>query len=144
MVGRLIQTAAAASNMKNCTLELGGKSPNIVLEATRARLTVRNGLTNDNASDVSSHCREHCFLFQPQRTLSPMPSLISTLILTQDADLDIAVEQSHHAVFFNQVTCTRILAPTPNPNPDPNPNPRANAAPLVAAHTFRALFMMNL
>jgi len=31
-VGQLIQVAAAESNMKNVTLELGGKSPNIVLD----------------------------------------------------------------------------------------------------------------
>ncbi len=29
-VGQIIQEAAAKSNLKRCTLELGGKSPNIV------------------------------------------------------------------------------------------------------------------
>ena len=52
-VGQLIQVAAAESNMKNVTLELGGKSPNIVLD---------------------------------------------------DADLAHAVEMSHQAIFFNQVS----------------------------------------
>jgi len=41
MVGRLIQTAAAQSNMKNCTLELGGKSPCIILEDTNPRTNPR-------------------------------------------------------------------------------------------------------
>ena len=31
-VGRLVKQACGASNLKRCTLELGGKSPNIVLE----------------------------------------------------------------------------------------------------------------
>ncbi|CAI8027119.1 Aldehyde dehydrogenase, mitochondrial [Geodia barretti] len=50
-VGHLIMQAAGASNLKNVTLELGGKSPNIILE---------------------------------------------------DADLDLAIETSHMALFFNQ------------------------------------------
>lgn len=33
-VGKLVQQAAGASNLKNVTLELGGKSPNIVLKDT--------------------------------------------------------------------------------------------------------------
>ena len=53
-VGHLIMQAAGASNLKNVTLELGGKSPNIVLE---------------------------------------------------DADLDLAIETSHMALFFNQGQC---------------------------------------
>jgi acyl-CoA reductase-like NAD-dependent aldehyde dehydrogenase len=53
-VGKLIMQAAGASNCKAVTLELGGKSPNIVFA---------------------------------------------------DADLDKAVEISHHAIFFNQGQC---------------------------------------
>eukprot|EP00249_Psilotum_nudum_P020551 c27753_g1_i1 orf=334-1848(+) len=54
VVGRLILEAAAKSNLKIVTLELGGKSP---------------------------------------------------LIVCDDADLDVAVELSHHALFFNQGQC---------------------------------------
>eukprot|EP00948_MAST-09A_sp_MAST-9A-sp1_P004222 g4222.t1 len=54
-VGRLVAVAAAQSNLKKVTLELGGKSPCIVF------------------SDVH--------------------------------DIDMAVEQSHHAIFFNQGQC---------------------------------------
>lgn len=32
LVGRAIMKAAAQSNLKNVTLELGGKSPNIIME----------------------------------------------------------------------------------------------------------------
>ena len=53
-VGQLIMEAAAKSNLKRVTLELGGKSPNVVFA---------------------------------------------------DADLDIAIEGSHHALFFNQGQC---------------------------------------
>ncbi|KAL4646547.1 aldehyde dehydrogenase, mitochondrial isoform X1 [Arapaima gigas] len=53
-VGHLIQQAAGTSNLKKVTLELGGKSPNII-----------------------------------------MP----------DADMEVAVEQSHFALFFNQGQC---------------------------------------
>jgi len=53
-VGHLIMQAAALSNLKRVTLELGGKSPNIVFA---------------------------------------------------DADMDQAVEGSHHALFFNQGQC---------------------------------------
>lgn len=51
-IGHLVQQAAGASNLKRVTLELGGKSPNIVFK---------------------------------------------------DADMDLAVEQSHFGLFFNQV-----------------------------------------
>ncbi|XP_069475613.1 aldehyde dehydrogenase, mitochondrial [Ambystoma mexicanum] len=53
-VGMLIQQAAGSSNLKKVTLELGGKSPNIILS---------------------------------------------------DADMELAVEQSHFALFFNQGQC---------------------------------------
>lgn len=53
-VGHIIMQAAGASNLKNVTLELGGKSPNIILE---------------------------------------------------DADLDLAIDTSHNALFFNQGQC---------------------------------------
>ncbi len=53
-VGHLIMEASAHSNLKRITLELGGKSPNIVFA---------------------------------------------------DADLDAAIEGSHHALFFNQGQC---------------------------------------
>ncbi|XP_059825680.1 aldehyde dehydrogenase 1A1-like isoform X2 [Hypanus sabinus] len=52
--GKLIQEAAGKSNLKRVTLELGGKSPNIIFA---------------------------------------------------DADLDYAVEQAHHGLFFNQGQC---------------------------------------
>ena len=51
-VGKLVAQAAAASNLKTVTLELGGKSP---------------------------------------------------FIITEDSDIDHAVELSHFALFFNQV-----------------------------------------
>lgn len=51
-VGKLVSQAAAASNLKPVTLELGGKSP---------------------------------------------------FIITEDSDIDQAVELSHFALFFNQV-----------------------------------------
>ena len=54
-VGKIIQAAAANSNLKRVTLELGGKSPNIVFADT--------------------------------------------------ADIDVAVEQAHSALFFNQGQC---------------------------------------
>ena len=54
-VGRLIQAAAANSNLKRVTLELGGKSPNIVFADTE--------------------------------------------------NIDVAVEQAHSALFFNQGQC---------------------------------------
>ena len=53
-VGKLVKQAAGASNLKRVTLELGGKSPNIIMA---------------------------------------------------DADLDLAVETSHFALFFNQGQC---------------------------------------
>ncbi|XP_043916765.1 retinal dehydrogenase 1 [Protopterus annectens] len=53
-VGKLIQQAAGMSNLKRVTLELGGKSPNIIFA---------------------------------------------------DTDLDYAVEQAHHGLFFNQGQC---------------------------------------
>ncbi|XP_020825856.1 aldehyde dehydrogenase, mitochondrial [Phascolarctos cinereus] len=53
-VGSLIQVAAGSSNLKKVTLELGGKSPNIILS---------------------------------------------------DANMDLAVEQAHFALFFNQGQC---------------------------------------
>ncbi|KAJ1093039.1 hypothetical protein NDU88_006148 [Pleurodeles waltl] len=53
-VGKLIQQAAGSSNLKKVTLELGGKSPNIIMS---------------------------------------------------DADMELAVEQSHFALFFNQGQC---------------------------------------
>ena len=53
-VGQLVKQAAGASNLKRVTLELGGKSPNIIMA---------------------------------------------------DADLDLAVETSHFALFFNQGQC---------------------------------------
>ncbi|PFX22575.1 Retinal dehydrogenase 1 [Stylophora pistillata] len=54
-VGRIIQAAAAKSNLKRVTLELGGKSPNIVFADTE--------------------------------------------------NIDVAVEQAHSALFFNQGQC---------------------------------------
>ena len=53
-VGQIVKQAAGASNLKRVTLELGGKSPNIIMA---------------------------------------------------DADLDLAVETSHFALFFNQGQC---------------------------------------
>eukprot|EP00944_MAST-04C_sp_MAST-4C-sp1_P015318 g15318.t1 len=53
-VGKLIMQAAGRSNCKSVTLELGGKSPNIIFA---------------------------------------------------DADLELAVEKAHHAIFFNQGQC---------------------------------------
>ncbi|KHJ87601.1 aldehyde dehydrogenase family protein [Oesophagostomum dentatum] len=53
-VGRIIMTDAAQSNVKKVTLELGGKSPNIIFA---------------------------------------------------DADIDFAVQQAHHGLFFNQGQC---------------------------------------
>ncbi|CAJ0607970.1 unnamed protein product [Cylicocyclus nassatus] len=53
-VGRLVMAAAAQSNIKKVSLELGGKSPNIIFS---------------------------------------------------DADLDYAVQQAHHGLFFNQGQC---------------------------------------
>jgi len=53
-IGKLIQQAAGASNLKNVTLELGGKSPNIIFP---------------------------------------------------DVDVDLAVEMSHFALYFNQGQC---------------------------------------
>jgi len=53
-VGHLIQTASGTSNLKKVTLELGGKSPNIIMS---------------------------------------------------DADMEVAVEQAHFALFFNQGQC---------------------------------------
>ncbi|KPP58245.1 aldehyde dehydrogenase, mitochondrial-like [Scleropages formosus] len=53
-VGHLIQQASGTSNLKKVTLELGGKSPNIIMS---------------------------------------------------DADIEVAVEQAHFAVFFNQGQC---------------------------------------
>ncbi|XP_063042357.1 aldehyde dehydrogenase, mitochondrial-like [Engraulis encrasicolus] len=53
-VGHLIQQASGTSNLKKVTLELGGKSPNIILS---------------------------------------------------DADMEVAVEQAHFALFFNQGQC---------------------------------------
>ena len=53
-VGKLVMQAAGRSNCKGVTLELGGKSPNIVFA---------------------------------------------------DADVDLAVEKAHHAIFFNQGQC---------------------------------------
>ena len=54
MVGRLIQTAAAQSNMKNCTLELGGKSPCIILEDANPRTNPRTNPTSDPTSNTHS------------------------------------------------------------------------------------------
>jgi len=53
-VGHLIQQASGSSNLKKVTLELGGKSPNIIMS---------------------------------------------------DADMEVAVEQAHFALFFNQGQC---------------------------------------
>ena len=39
-VGRMVMTAAAKSNLKNVTLELGGRSPNIVFEDADLELAV--------------------------------------------------------------------------------------------------------
>jgi aldehyde dehydrogenase (NAD+) len=40
-VGRTIMKAAAASNLKNVTLELGGKSPNIIFNDADLEAAVR-------------------------------------------------------------------------------------------------------
>lgn len=37
-VGKIIQAAAAKSNLKRCTLELGGKSPNIIFSDVDRKL----------------------------------------------------------------------------------------------------------
>lgn len=41
LVGRHIMKAAAASNLKNVTLELGGKSPNIIFDDADLEAAVR-------------------------------------------------------------------------------------------------------
>lgn len=41
VVGRTIMKAAAASNLKNVTLELGGKSPNIIFDDADLEAAVR-------------------------------------------------------------------------------------------------------
>ena len=41
-VGKLIQQAAGRSNLKNVTLELGGKSPHVILNDADSKLSIVN------------------------------------------------------------------------------------------------------
>jgi len=73
LVGRHVMKAAAASNLKNVTLELGGKSPNIVSRAS------------------PSICE----------SILRLTSLIfSSVQIFDDADVDEAVSWACFGIFF--------------------------------------------
>lgn len=82
-VGHLIQQASGSSNLKKVTLELGGKSPNIIL------------------SDANSMWLCCCWTEQTRVTASPSRPVLSGFLLP----VEDAVEQSHFALFFNQGQC---------------------------------------
>ncbi|KAK2507761.1 hypothetical protein MC885_000884 [Smutsia gigantea] len=82
-VGHLIQVASGNSNLKRVTLELGGKSPNIIMSDADSK--VWGGWSG---AEGSPSC-----LYSGSLT----PAVLSIL--------DWAVEQAHFALFFNQGQC---------------------------------------
>lgn len=87
-VGHLIQQASGSSNLKKVTLELGGKSPNIILS---------------DANSMWLCCCYCCCCWTEQTCITASPScpVLSGFLLP----VEDAVEQSHFALFFNQGQC---------------------------------------
>lgn len=99
-VGHLIQQASGSSNLKKVTLELGGKSPNIILSDA------------DSTSSVLSLllCGSDCYNVTTgqSKNLSAASVLrlssVKVFLFLPDS-VEYAVEQSHFALFFNQGQC---------------------------------------
>ena len=72
-VGKLIQQGAGASNLKRISLELGGKSPNIVLKDTDLDFAVQNShfaLFFNMVSLISTFYRFINFIYKKQKLFS--------------------------------------------------------------------------
>eukprot|EP00340_Litonotus_pictus_P011759 CAMPEP_0170536350 /NCGR_PEP_ID=MMETSP0209-20121228/102100_1 /TAXON_ID=665100 ORGANISM="Litonotus pictus, Strain P1" /NCGR_SAMPLE_ID=MMETSP0209 /ASSEMBLY_ACC=CAM_ASM_000301 /LENGTH=594 /DNA_ID=CAMNT_0010837705 /DNA_START=216 /DNA_END=2000 /DNA_ORIENTATION=- len=89
-IGLEIMRNCHASRLKRVTLELGGKSPNIILFT--------------GSSEIGLEIMRNCHASRLKRVTLELGGKSPNIIL-EDANLDLAVEQASMALFFNNGQC---------------------------------------